>query len=181
MVAIFPPPGYSGQNSKSHCLAVLSDQPEAQPTLSKYTARRSETSLLSSSLGLMPVMLRVKLSLPRRRGASLMVQMTLSHVRMVRRGLVVFALVVSRGLAVVPGRMFVVFRCFAMMLCRFLRHTHSYGSWFLLRSANATGLTLRACDTQMNNSYPAGVVSGLSQLHTFLYPTGAAKRLQFEI
>jgi hypothetical protein len=75
----------------------------------------------------MPVMLRVKLRCLGR-VVRRMVQMTLSRVRMVRCGLVVFALVVSGGLAVVPGRMFVVFRCFAMMLCRFLRHTHSSGS-----------------------------------------------------
>lgn len=80
------------------------------------------------------------------------VQMTLGRVRVVRRGLVVFALVVCGSLAMVTGRMFVVFRCFAMMLCRFLGHIFSSGFWSCGAERDATGLMLLARDAQMNSS-----------------------------
>jgi hypothetical protein len=52
-------------------------------------------------------------------------KMTLRGVRMVRRRLVIALFVVSCRLAVMARRVFVVFRCFVMMLCRLLRHRSS--------------------------------------------------------
>jgi hypothetical protein len=54
-----------------------------------------------------------------------MVQVTLSGVRMVRSRLVVALFVMSRCCAVMARRVFVVFRCLVMMLCRLLRHSSS--------------------------------------------------------
>jgi len=52
-------------------------------------------------------------------------KMTLRGVRMVRRRLVITFFVVSCRFAVMARRVFVVFRCFVMMLCRLFRHRSS--------------------------------------------------------
>ena len=54
-----------------------------------------------------------------------MVEVTLRCVRVVRRHFVVACFVVSRCFAVVTRRVFVMFRCLVVMLCRLLRHCSS--------------------------------------------------------
>lgn len=48
------------------------------------------------------------------------VQMSLGSVRVMRSCLMIAAFVVPGGFAMVPGRVFVVFRCFVMVLGRML-------------------------------------------------------------
>ncbi|MGD0957147.1 MAG: hypothetical protein ABR953_10015 [Candidatus Acidiferrales bacterium] len=48
--------------------------------------------------------------------------MALSRMRVMRRGLVVACLVVPGGLAMMPGRVVVMFRCLMVVLCRLLGH-----------------------------------------------------------
>ena len=50
------------------------------------------------------------------------VQMTLCSMRVMRRGFVIAALVVPSGFTMVPRRMFVMFRCFVVMVCRLPGH-----------------------------------------------------------
>jgi hypothetical protein len=54
-----------------------------------------------------------------------MVQVALRGVRVVRGGFVVALFVVCCRFAMVARRVFVVFRCLMMMLCRLLRHSSS--------------------------------------------------------
>jgi hypothetical protein len=53
------------------------------------------------------------------------VRVPLSGVRVVRRRLVIAFFVVSRRFAMMARRVFVMFRCLVMMLCRLLRHSSS--------------------------------------------------------
>jgi hypothetical protein len=57
------------------------------------------------------------------------VRVPLSGVRVVRRRLMIALFVVSRRLAMMTRRVFVMFRCFVMMLCRLLRHSSSSFPW----------------------------------------------------
>jgi hypothetical protein len=54
-----------------------------------------------------------------------MVKVTLSGMRVVRGRLVVALFVMSCRCAMMARRVFVMFRCFVMMLCRLLRHSSS--------------------------------------------------------
>jgi hypothetical protein len=54
-----------------------------------------------------------------------MMEVTLRGVRVVRRHFVVAFFVVCRRFAVMTRRVFVMFRCRVMMLCRLLRHRSS--------------------------------------------------------
>jgi hypothetical protein len=54
-----------------------------------------------------------------------MVEVTLSGVRVVRRHFVIALFVVRRRLAMMTRRVFVMFRCFVVMLCRLFRHRSS--------------------------------------------------------
>jgi hypothetical protein len=53
------------------------------------------------------------------------VEMAFSRVRMMRRGLVVARLVVPGGLAMMSGRVVVVFRCLVVMFCCLSGHASS--------------------------------------------------------
>jgi hypothetical protein len=53
------------------------------------------------------------------------VRVPLSGVRVMRRRLMIAFFVVSRRFAMMARRVFVMFRCLMMMLCRLLRHSFS--------------------------------------------------------
>jgi hypothetical protein len=53
------------------------------------------------------------------------VQVPLRGVRVVSRNFVISLFVMSRRFAVMTRRVFVMFRCLVMMLCRLLRHRSS--------------------------------------------------------
>jgi hypothetical protein len=83
-----------------------------------------DTNLSAGRLRLASVMLDVVLRCFRRVMRRMM-QVALRGVRVVRSRLVVAFLVVRCRFAVMPRRVFVVFRCLVMMLCRLLRHSSS--------------------------------------------------------
>ena len=70
------------------------------------------------------------------------VQMPLRGMRVMSGRLVITFFVVSRRFPVMARRVFVMFRCFLMMLCRLLRHSSSSFHCFALPDSSSQGRVL---------------------------------------
>ena len=80
--------------------------------------------LRSGSLGLVPVVFRMQFCRFRSMMRGMM-RVPVSCVSVMSSGFVVAVFVVPGGLTMMSSRVFVVFGCFMMMLCRFFGHLSS--------------------------------------------------------